>query len=301
MRRLELPQVRRELRLGSLFSGIGLLELGLERAGLGRTAWQCEIDDFCTRILARHWPTVRRFRDVKKLNPPATDIICGGFPCQPFSVAGKQRGLSDARWLWPEFARVVAASQASIVVVENVPGLRKAGLRPVLADLTALGFNAEWHCFRASDLGAPHERNRIWLVAYAGSLDIRQKPGWLARSIERQAAQVARRATARGAVTDADGIDGRRELWEWIEKTGLTATNADGIRRLESAWGFAELRGWSGKCGWRLGGTKGMDDERAARLDVGRRRKALGNAVVVACAEAVGVAIREALTSAPAE
>ena len=285
------------MKIGSLFSGIGLLELGLERSGLGTVAWQCEKDDFCRRVLAKHWPQVERSDDVFGFNPPKAELICGGFPCQPFSVAGKQQGLDDERWLWPEFARVIKEAQPKIVVAENVPGLRKAGLRPVLADLASLGFNAEWHCFRASDFGAPHERNRIWIVAtHADRVAVQQQPGWLARSIERQAAQVSRRA-ARGTLTEADGIDGRRELREWIAQAGLTATYPDGIRRLESAWCFAEFRGWSSQCGWKLGGAKGVEDGCASRMDrnLGKRRKALGNAVVVACAEAIGLAIREAL------
>lgn len=283
------------MKIGSLFSGIGLLELGLERSGIGDVVWQCEKDDFCRRVLAKHWPQVKRSDDVCTFKPSPVDVVCGGFPCQPFSVAGKQQGLDDVRWLWPEFARVIKEAQPQIVVAENVPGLRKAGLRPVLADLAALGFDAEWHCFRASDLGAPHERSRIWIVAYANSLGIREQRGWLARSIERQAAQASRRAATQGTLADADGIDGRRKLREWIAQAGLTATHADGIRRLESAWRFAELRGWSGKCGWNLGGAEGMDDGVSQRLDVGARRKALGNAVVVACAEAVGLAIRGAI------
>lgn len=88
--------------IGSLFSGIGLLELGLEQAGLGSVAWQCEIDPWCRRVLAKHWPEAERFDDVRTIRPRATDVICGGFPCQPFSLAGKQRGLEDERWLWPD-------------------------------------------------------------------------------------------------------------------------------------------------------------------------------------------------------
>lgn len=91
------------MTIGSLFSGIGLLELGLERAGLGDVAWQAEIDPYCRAVLARHWPDAVRYSDVREVTSEATrvSVMCGGFPCQPFSVAGKRSGLSDERWLWP--------------------------------------------------------------------------------------------------------------------------------------------------------------------------------------------------------
>lgn len=258
--------------IGSLFSGIGLLELGLEQAGLGSVTWQCEIDPWCRRVLAKHWPAAERFDDVRTIRPRATDVICGGFPCQPFSLAGKQRGLEDERWLWPEFARVIDEAKPSIVVAENVPGLRARGLRPVLADLASLGFNVEWHHFRASDLGAPHERNRIWIVATRPDrIDVRHEPGWLGRSIERQVSAVDRQA-------------------------GGNAPNADGIGRLESARRFAIQRGWSGQCGWTLDPIARVDDGRRRIVDAGRRRKALGNAVVMPCARAVGRAIVDAVS-----
>ena len=97
------------LTVGSLFTGIGGIDLGLERAGM-RVLWQVEIDDWCRRVLAKHWPDVERFADVRDVgahNLAPVDVICGGFPCQPVSTAGKQRGRADERWLWPEFARIV--------------------------------------------------------------------------------------------------------------------------------------------------------------------------------------------------
>lgn len=259
------------MRMGSLFSGIGLFDLGLERSGLGSVAWQVEIDDWCRRVLTKHWPFVERHDDVKTFKPGHVDVVFGGFPCQPVSVAGKRQGDKDARWLWPEFARIIEATEAKIVVIENVPGLRTRGLRGVLSDLAGLGFDAEWTHFRASEIGAPHERNRLWLVATnPNRIDVRNEPGWLKRSIERRASAVA------GYVT-----------------TRMPASNADGMRRLESARGFAELRGWARHCGWRLGEIARVDDGRSGKLDAVRRRKALGNAVVVQCAQAVGQALAE--------
>ena len=288
--------------IGSLFSGIGLLELGLEQAGLGSVAWQCEIDPWCRRVLAKHWPAAERFDDVRTIRPRATDVICGGFPCQPFSVAGKQRELADERWLWPEFARVIDEAKPSIVVAENVPGLRARGLRPVLADLASLGFDVEWHHFRASDLGAPHERNRIWIVAtHPDRVNVRQQPGWLGRSIERQAAAVDRQAS--GNAADADSIGCARiargrfaEIGPDIETGNQPAADANGIGRLESARRFAIQRGWARECGWTLDPIARVDDGRKRIVDAGRRRKALGNAVVMPCARAVGRAIVDAVS-----
>src|SRR5688500_13405878 len=121
------------MTIGSLFSGIGGLELGLERAGLGHVVWQVEKDAYCRAVLARHWPEAERFEDVCEFHPAGpVDLLCGGFPCQPWSVAGKQRGAADERHLWPEFARIIAESEPCIVVGENVPGLRARGLRLVL-------------------------------------------------------------------------------------------------------------------------------------------------------------------------
>ncbi len=115
------------MTIGSLFSGIGGLELGLERAGLGPVAWQAEMDDFCRRVLRHHWPHARLFGSVQEVQHGRAErvsVVCGGFPCQPVSVAGKRLGSDDSRWLWPEMRRVIADLDPEWVVIENVPGLR---------------------------------------------------------------------------------------------------------------------------------------------------------------------------------
>lgn len=283
-----------EFRIGSLFSGIGLLELGLEQAGLGSVAWQCEIDPWCRRVLAKHWPEAERFEDVRTMRPRAVDVICGGFPCQPFSVAGAKRGLDDERWLWPDFARVIDEARPAIVVAENVPGLRARGLRPVLADLASLGFDAEWHHFRASDLGTPHERNRIWIVATnPDRVDVRHESGWLGRSIERATAAIA--GDYAGNAADSNSIGRRRNIQQRVAKTGPAIADSDGVGRLESARRFAIQRGWASECGWTLDPIARVDDGRARIVDAGRRRKALGNAVVMPAARVVGKAITDAI------
>jgi DNA (cytosine-5)-methyltransferase 1 len=158
------------LTVGSLFAGIGGFDLGLERAGM-RSVWQCEIDPYCQRVLAKHWPDVLRvpdIRDVGASTVPYADVICGGFPCQDLSYAGKGAGLDGERsGLWSEYARVIRELRPRYVLVENVAALLARGLHRVLADLAGLGFDAEWTTLRASDFGAPHARDRLWLVAYA--------------------------------------------------------------------------------------------------------------------------------------
>jgi DNA (cytosine-5)-methyltransferase 1 len=154
---------------GSLFSGIGGLDLGLQRAGW-ECRWQVEIDPWCRRVLEKHWPDVPKYEDVRLLNGSdlePVDLICGGFPCQPVSLAGKGLAQADPRWLWPEFARAIRQVRPRLVLVENVPGLRGRGLGDVLGDLAACGYDAEWDCIPASALGAHHQRDRLWLVAYA--------------------------------------------------------------------------------------------------------------------------------------
>lgn len=165
----------------SLFSGIptGGLELGLERAGM-TVVGQAEIDPYCRAVLEQHWPEVARHDDVRtavnwwgSTVRPAVDLVCGGFPCQPFSDSGFRLGMDDERWMWPEFAAVVRAVRPRYVVVENVSALVRDGraFGTVLADLHELGFHAEWASVRASDVGAPHNRERVFVVAYPPGVD----------------------------------------------------------------------------------------------------------------------------------
>ena len=263
------------MKIGSLFSGIGGLELGLERSRLGSVSWQCEIDPFCQRVLARHWPHARRFEDVRTVDAtaPSVDVICGGFPCQDVSLAGKRGGLDAPRsGLWHEFARIIGELEPKIVVIENVLGLRTSGLPRVLADLADLGFDAEWADLAASDIGAPHQRRRMFIVAtHSERVNVRLEPGWLERA--------CRKAAAEHRYDPSRGI----------------AAIANGMRRLEQARRIATDRGWARHAGWELGDIARMDDGFPAWVDVGRARKALGNAVVPACAEVIGRAIMEAI------
>ena len=158
------------MRFGSLFAGIGGLDLGLERAGM-ECAWQVEIDDYATRVLEKHWPNVRRWRDVRTWPQPDTervDLLCAGFPCQDISYAGRGAGLEGERsGLFFEAVRVVRQLRPRIVLLENVAALLTRGLDVVLGTLAEIGYDCEWHCIQAADVGAPHIRDRVFVVAHS--------------------------------------------------------------------------------------------------------------------------------------
>ena len=161
------------LTVGSLFSGIGGIDLGLERAGMV-TRWFVEVDPHCRNVLARHWPGLPIYGDIAAIDwsgVEPVDVLAGGFPCQPASSAGRQLAQDDERWLWPEFARAIRELRPRYVLVENVRNLLAvnggSAFAEVLGDLAACGFAAEWDCIPASAAGAPHQRDRLWLVAYA--------------------------------------------------------------------------------------------------------------------------------------
>lgn len=154
--------------IGSLFSGIGGLELGLEWAGLGSTAWQVENNGYCRRVLNNHWPSVdRSVTDVKQAgrkNLKPVDLVCGGFPCQPFSTASRGRRVADD--LWPEMRRIILELKPRMAIAENVSyhAIRKAAL-----DLSDIGYKVAEIELSASVVGAPHDRRRWFLVAYSDS------------------------------------------------------------------------------------------------------------------------------------
>jgi len=162
------------IRIGSIFTGIAGLDRGVEQAlaQLGqasRVEWQAEKDPYARAVLAKHYPTVRRYEDVRDVNAhaPPVDLICGGFPCQDLSLAGKREGITGARsGLWSEFERCIRVLRPSLVLVENVPELA-AYLGHVLGPLAELGFDAEWGLFSAAEVGAPHRRERMFILAYA--------------------------------------------------------------------------------------------------------------------------------------
>lgn len=202
-----------KLKVLDIFSGIGGFSLGLERAGGFETKAFCEIDPFCRRVLANHWPEVPCYDDIRTLTAErlgadgiAVDIIAGGFPCQDISVGGSGAGLAGERsGLWREYARIIGELRPRFAVVENVGALAFRGLARVLGDLSSLGFDARWEAIPASYIGAPQRRDRIWIVAYAARPGLE---GWRVPPAARQTQRnIAGRTLRAGASwPDAPGI-----------------------------------------------------------------------------------------------
>lgn len=264
------------ITFGSLFAGIGGLDLGLERAGMV-CKWQVEIDDYATRVLERHWPNVRRYRDVRECgehNLDAVDLICGGFPCQDVSLAGKRAGLEGQRTtLWGEFARIIGELRPQWVLAENVPGLLSSDsgrfFGNVLRDLATCGYDAEWDCIPACALGAPHRRDRVFIVGYAKRSGCTLQSSESERAILGHGAEASASSSLQQDVADAD--------WERF----TTPRN-----------------GYDTPCLFRGGGMPRPEEWWAVEPDVGRvangvparvdRLRCLGNAVVPQVAEYVG-------------
>ncbi|MGC4769220.1 DNA cytosine methyltransferase [Micromonospora sp. DT44] len=199
----------------SLFSGIGGLDLGLDRAGM-TCVGQVEIDPFCRQVLTKNWPEVPKHDDVRTAagwwlgaaRPPVR-LVAGGFPCQGHSIAGKQLGTADERWGWPWFRAVVQAVAPEWVLIENVPNLVRTGLRDVLSDLAEDGFDAWWGRVPAAAVGAPHLRWRLFVIAaHPERVQLRNEPGW-SRGADRQGPTVTGNDGAAWALADTSGVDGR--------------------------------------------------------------------------------------------
>jgi DNA (cytosine-5)-methyltransferase 1 len=259
------------LTFGSLFAGIGGFDLGLERAGM-RCEWQVEIDPYARAVLAKHWPDVRRHEDVRTFPPPegewGVDVICGGFPCQDISVAGKGAGLAGARsGLWYEYARIIGELRPRYVIVENVAALLARGMGTVLGDLSTLGYDAEWHVIPASALGAPHRRDRVWFVAWDAN-----------RSDERsqRASRSQQCANARRVCADVSDADDQGE-----SDVPINGQTRRGLPELAGGHGWWSVEPDVGRV------AHGVP----ARVD---RLRCLGNAVVPQIVEVIGRAIVEA-------
>jgi len=156
------------LTVGSLFSGIGGLDLGLERAGM-EVIWQSEIDPYACKVLAKHWPEVVNHGNIKEINwqeVERPDVICGGYPCQPFSTAGKRRGEEDPRHLWPWVRTAISELRPRYAILENVRGHLSMGGLSVIGELASIGYDAEWRVVSAASVGANHRRDRVIIVAY---------------------------------------------------------------------------------------------------------------------------------------
>ncbi len=156
----------------SVCAGIGGIDLGFESVGM-RCVAQIEIDDYATKILEARWPNIPRFRDIRRTSArtlPSAQVLAGGIPCQPHSVSGKRQGMHDERDLWPEFFRLLVNTQPRYAVIENVVGITTSNngehFGRILKEMAAAGYDAEWVRLRASQIGARHRRERVWIVAY---------------------------------------------------------------------------------------------------------------------------------------
>ena len=247
------------LTVGDLFSGIGGFSLGLERAGM-RVAWQSEIDPYASAVLRKHWPHVPNYGDIRGItvgNVERVDVLCGGFPCQDISNAGKRAGIDGARsGLWSEYARVIGELRPRYVIVENSAALLGRGMGRVLGDLAAIGYDAEWSIISACAFGAPHARERVFLLAYPDST--RFKNG--VNNIQRNDIQeVSTYWQATQSKSEWNGVEC------WLRETFQAGNWSDGD-----------------------GEILGVDDGVSARLH------AIGNAIVPQIAEVIGRAIIDA-------
>lgn len=232
------------MRIGSLFSGIGGLDLGLEWAGVGHTVWQVERDPWARSILAKHWPDIPRYDDVRTVTRDTAspiEVLCGGFPCQDLSFAGKGAGINGARsGLFFELMRIADDMGPRFIVLENVSAILTRGLDVVLGRLAESGYDAWWDCIPASTCGAAHRRDRWFLVGYAGCYGgvwrskFQAEPNNKA-SIGPCAEDNGARNEGRGPTVANTGGDGRRDC----------STAGDGCGMEGSGSGSGVFRAWS--------------------------------------------------------
>ena len=328
------------LTIGSLFSGIGGLDLGIERglssAGVAaETIWQVEQSDYCRRILARHWPHAERYTDVRTITAETVhpiDVLVGGFPCQDISSAGEGAGLAGEKsGLFFEMARIVRELRPQLVVMENVPAITGRGLSTVLGTMASLGYNARWGGLRASEVGAPHRRERWFCVCWlADSMRLGSAPlqrvqresdsRWTSEgSYNSSGAIVADPDSSSGEARRSDGME-KAERAEWsMDRSGSSMAHSIGYRPqgeqpTRPATRPAHRAAGAGERGPTQSELGGEPDGIPARLDSPHRwpappgpqhagepprtrprqphdrerLKALGNAVVPACAEIIG-------------
>jgi DNA (cytosine-5)-methyltransferase 1 len=289
-----------------LFSGIGGFSLGLERAGMKTVAF-CEVDPYCRRVLAKHWPEVPILDDIRTAHFPDADIIVGGFPCQDVSRAGKRAGITGERsGLYRELVRAIRVVRPKYAILENVAALLGNGMGDVLGDLAEGGDCVEWDCVPACALGAPHQRDRIWIVAHADSerrgetRQFRHRPKQVpngriethdasgATSIGCEQGRTRRfpdsfagvRDATRRDITDAD-IKG---LAERKGEFGHTQQEQQAVKR-DTHWDVWQSQ-WPSEPA-----LLGVDDGISNRVDCVR---ALGNSFIPQIPEMIGRAIMEA-------
>jgi len=317
-----------------LFSGIGGFSLGLESAGLVKTVAFCDYEKFCQKVLNKHWPHVPIYGDVKELTHErlkadginSIDIITGGYPCQPFSVAGSQKGEQDPRHVWPEMFRLIQELRPAFVIGENVSGHIKLGLDTVLENLESEGYNARTFSISAASIGANHKRERVWTLAYSNDKGIRARFGRSNYDYEKKGRvwSFDRRRSesddewSNSSTTETEALDvadtqseGRRKPGHFNKEKRNTESSA--TQSQSSSSDVADTNGKRRRL-WETGSKDAKDVGQSPRgeetlgwwdvePDVGRvahgvsqrvdRLKGLGNAVVPQIPFLIGLAIRE--------
>ena len=287
-----------EVKVLDLFSGIGGFSLGLERAGPFRTVAFCERDKFCQAVLRKHWPDVPIYEDVRTIDFEGDiDIITGGYPCQPFSVSGKQKGAADDRHLWPAMFEIIKHKRPRWVVAENVAGHITLGLDEVLFDLEGQGYTSRPFVIPACAVDAPHRRDRVWIVAAKNDADSDGERPHRAQFNEQREVEPAD-GQKRFAGQVCEVLAGRGNAGE--RQATDVADDARPQGR-EQRRPFGESEGASRSVSQR--GQNGGSQTWAVEPDVGRvahgvsrrvdRLKALGNAVVPQVVTQIGKAIIE--------
>lgn len=307
------------LRHLDLFSGIGGFALGLQRTGGFQTIGFCEIDPFCQKVLRKHWPDVPIYEDVRSLDADGfrgtVDIITGGFPCQPWSVAGNQEGAKDDRDLWPEMVALIENIQPQWVIGENVRGFahQPLGLPRTLTDLERIGYQVVTFIVPAAACGAPHKRDRCWIVAHANS---QGEPVLTKHGGERQSVAHTRHGSGWDIGSAETGQDAQRERTPHHGQTArpsgepspVADTNSTGRKEQRGAKSArkehqASERGGEWNSQLRLDrmadGLSAWMDEPCPRVATGQKQRAarlkgLGNAVIPQIPEMIGYAILEA-------
>ena len=211
------------LTVGSLFSGIGGLDLGLERAGM-QVIWQSEIDPYACKVLKKHWPEVPNHGNIKQIDwrtVEPVEVICGGYPCQPFSLAGQRKGAEDPRHLWPWVRTAISELRPRFAILENVRGHLSMGGLQVIGELAEIGYDSEWRVVSAAGVGAPHKRERIIIVAYPND----SKLGNVNKRGVNERTDVKRRKVF---ITDSSSGCASRTNSNWLSESGVGRV-ADGI------------------------------------------------------------------------
>jgi len=257
-----------------LFSGIGGFSLGLESTGFFETVAFCEKDDFCKKVLQKHWGDIKIYDDIRSIDDEIqADVITGGFPCQSFSQAGLQKGRADDRFLWNEMFDVIKKVKPRWVIGENVQGIinieQGMVLRQVRDDLEGEGFQVQCFLIPASGIGAWHQRKRVWILANKNDENRSRTQG-----------------SRKKDVSDSNGKRSQRRKFQHHLEIGKQSSTNDGKNSSEEQQTWWETQ--SRICGVPDGVSYGVDRDRAKRI------KALGNSIVPQIARQLGLAIMEA-------